>query len=132
MYFSTSLKANEMVMEKLIKVNCIHKYPDDQDLLEDVIVENKQAIEMCSIYRDILSGTMDAFASIISNNLNIVMKFLAAITIVISLPALITSAWGMNVPVPWGDKPWGFAIVTGICLAVALVAGIFMWRRKMF
>lgn len=131
-YFSTSLKANEMVMEKLIKVNYIHKYPEDQDLLEDVIVENKQAMEMCSIYRDILSGMMDAYASIISNNLNIVMKFLAAITIVISLPTLVASIWGMNVPVPWRDNPWGFAIVSGIAVVVALAAGIFMWRRKMF
>ncbi|MGI5878508.1 MAG: magnesium transporter CorA family protein [Christensenellales bacterium] len=131
-YFSTSLKANEMVLEKLIKVNFIQKYPDDQDLLEDVIIENKQAIEMCSIYRDILTGMMDAYASIISNNLSIVMKFLAAITIVISLPTLVTSAWGMNVRMPWGEHPWGFAIVSGLSAAIAIAAGIIMWRKKMF
>lgn len=131
-YFSTSLKANEMVLEKLIKVNFIQKYPDDQDLLEDVIIENKQAIEMCSIYRDILTGMMDAYASIISNNLSIVMKFLAAITIVISLPTLVTSAWGMNVRMPWGEHPWGFAIVSGLSVAIAIAAGLIMWRKKMF
>lgn len=131
-YFSTSLTANEMVLEKLIKVNYIPKYPDDQDLLEDVIIENKQAMEMCSIYRDILSSMMDAYASVISNNLNIVMKFLAAVTIIIELPTLITSAWGMNVPLPWSEHPAGFAIVSAIAVAVALVAGFLMWRRKMF
>ncbi|NLG37085.1 MAG: magnesium transporter CorA family protein [Clostridiales bacterium] len=131
-YFSTSLKSNEMVLERLIKVNFIQKYPEDQDLLEDVIVENKQAMEMCSIYRDILSGMMDAYASIISNNLNIVMKFLAAVTIVISLPTLVTSAWGMNVRMPWGEHPWGFAIVSGLSVAIAIAAGLIMWRKKMF
>ncbi|MCX7950355.1 MAG: magnesium transporter CorA family protein, partial [Clostridiales bacterium] len=81
-YFSTSLKANEITLEKMLKLEMINKYPEDQDVLEDVIIENKQAIEMANIYSNILSGTMDAFASIISNNLNIVMKFLASITIV--------------------------------------------------
>ncbi|MEG0585486.1 MAG: magnesium transporter CorA family protein, partial [Christensenellaceae bacterium] len=75
-FFSTSLKSNEIVLEKMLKSKVLKSYPDDMDLLEDVIIENKQAIEMCTIYRDILSGTMDAFASVISNNLNIVMKFL--------------------------------------------------------
>lgn len=110
-YFSTSLKGNEAVLEKLVKVNYVKKYHDDEELLDDVIVENKQAIEMCSIYRDILSGMMDAYASIISNNLSIVMKFLAAVTIVISLPTLVTSAWGMNLDVPWESNPWGLQLL---------------------
>lgn len=80
-YFTTSLRSNEVVLEKLLKVERIKQYPDDTDLLEDVIVENKQAIEMANIYSGILSGMMDAFASVISNNLNIVMKFLATVTI---------------------------------------------------
>ena len=96
-YFATSLKANEMVLEKMLKTNLIQRYPDDEDLLEDVIIENKQAIEMCTIYRDILSGTMDAFASVISNNLNIVMKFLTSVTIILAVPTLLASLWGMNV-----------------------------------
>ena len=131
-YFSTSLKGNEIVLEKLMKVNFIKKYHEDEELLDDVIIENKQAIEMCSIYRDILSGMMDAYASIISNNLSIVMKFLAAVTIVISLPTLITSAWGMNVNVPWGESPWGFIFVGTIAVGVTIVAVIWLWRRKMF
>ena len=131
-YFSTSLKGNEIVLEKLMKVNFIKKYHEDEELLDDVIIENKQAIEMCSIYRDILSGMMDAYASIISNNLSIVMKFLAAVTIVISLPTLITSAWGMNVNVPWGDSPWGFIFVGSIAIGITVLAVIWLWRRKMF
>ena len=81
-YFTTSLRSNEVVLEKLLRIDKIKKYPEDTDLLEDVIVENKQAMEMTSIYNGILSGTMDTFASVISNNLNIVMKFLATVTIV--------------------------------------------------
>ena len=131
-YFSTSLKGNEIVLEKLMKVNFIKKYHEDEELLDDVIIENKQAIEMCSIYRDILSGMMDAYASIISNNLSIVMKFLATITIVISLPTLITSAWGMNVNVPWGNSPWGFIFVSSIAVGVTVLAAIWLWRKKMF
>lgn len=131
-FFSTSLKSNEVVLEKILKGNLIKKYPDDTDLLEDVIIENKQAIEMCNIYRDILSGTMDAFASIISNNLNIVMKLLAAITIVMAIPTMFASFWGMNVPVPFGDNPLGFVIVLGISLAVAGVVALFLWKKKMF
>ena len=131
-YFTTSLKGNEIVLEKLVKVKYIKKYYDDEELLDDVIIENKQAIEMCSIYRDILSGMMDAYASIISNNLSIVMKFLAAVTIVISLPTLVTSAWGMNLDVPWERNPWGFAIVMGIALAITISAVVWLWRKKMF
>ena len=131
-YFTTSLKGNEAVLEKLVKVNYVKKYHDDEELLEDVIVENKQAIEMCSIYREILSGMMDAYASIISNNLSIVMKFLAAVTIVISLPTLVTSAWGMNVNLPWAGNPYGFVIVMSIALAIGLLSVIWLWRKKMF
>ena len=85
-YFTTSLRSNEIVLEKLLKVERIKQYPDDTDLLEDVIIENKQAIEMANIYSGILSGMTEAFASIVSNNLNIVMKFLATVTIVMSIP----------------------------------------------
>jgi magnesium transporter len=131
-YFSTSLKANETVLEKMLKFNVIKKYPDDMELLEDVIIENKQAIEMGNIYRDILSGTMDAFASVISNNLNIVMKLLASITIVLSIPTLLASLWGMNVPVPFTDDPNGFLWV--LVISVGVSAGVFyvLWRKKMF
>ena len=105
-YFTTSLKSNEIVMEKLLRGTYLKKYDEDEDILEDAIVENKQAIEMGTIYRDILGGTMDAYASVISNNLNIVMKFLASITIVLSIPTIVASLWGMNVKgLPFADSP---------------------------
>jgi magnesium transporter len=116
----------------MLKFNVIKKYPDDMELLEDVIIENKQAIEMGNIYRDILSGTMDAFASVISNNLNIVMKLLASITIVISIPTLIASLWGMNVPVPFIEHPYGFLIVILISAGVSIVAFLILLRKRMF
>lgn len=130
-FFSTSLKSNEVVLEKLTKTSIIKKYPEDTDLLEDVIIENKQAIEMAEIYRNILTGTMTTFASIISNNLNNVMKFLTAITIIIAVPTLIASFWGMNVPVPFGGTPWGFAIMMGLSLLFAGVTVFILWRRRM-
>lgn len=122
-YFSTSLKSNELVMEKLLRHEFIRKYEEDRELLEDTIIENKQAIEMAKIYSDILAGTMDAFASIISNNLNIVMKVLTSITIVMAIPTIIASFFGMNVPVPFADTPLAFLWIIlgsiGICLVVA-------------
>ena len=96
-YFSTSLKSNELTLEKILRGRIIKLYEEDQDLLEDVLIEIKQAIEMCNIYSGILSGTMDAFASIISNNLNIVMKILAAVTIVMAIPNIVFGFYGMNV-----------------------------------
>ena len=134
-YFTTSLRSNEVVLEKLLRIEKIKKYPEDTDLLEDVIVENKQAIEMANIYSGILSGTMDAFASVISNNLNIVMKFLATITIVMSIPTMVSSFYGMNVlssSMPFATNPYGFVIV--IVLSVILtcaVAWIFA-KRNLF
>ncbi len=131
-YFSTSLKGNEIVMEKLLRQQFIKAYPDDEDLLEDVIIENKQAIEMCQIYMDILSGTMDAFASVISNNLNIVMKLLTSITIVLTIPTIIGSLWGMNVKgIPFADNALGFWIVVGIALGMSIIGAIYMFRKKM-
>ncbi len=131
-YFSTSLKGNEMVLEKMLRMDMLRKYPDDGDLLDDVIIENKQAIEMCAIYRDIMSGTMDVYASIISNNLNIVMKVLTSLTVVLAVPTIFASLWGMNVDVPFERNPLGFWIVLGISLVASLAAFIVMWRKKMF
>ncbi|MEG2930270.1 MAG: magnesium transporter CorA family protein [Ruthenibacterium sp.] len=129
-YFSTSLKSNEIVLEKLLRMDFVKAYPDDTELLEDVIIENKQAIEMSNIYRDILSGTMDAFASVISNNLNIVMKLLAALTIILTVPTIIFGLWGTNVPVPWENSPFGFLIIIGIAVAFTGAAMLVMFRKK--
>lgn len=129
-YFTTSLKSNEAVLEKMMKIERIQKYQEDEELLEDVIVENKQAIEMANIYSGILSGTMDAFASVISNNLNIVMKFLATVTIVLSVPTLIASLWGMNFShIPLGNHPHGFFIVSLGGLIITAIT-VFVFKKK--
>ena len=127
-YIATSLRSSEVVMEKTLSGKIIKLYDEDEDILEDAIVENKQAIEMSKIYSDILSGTMDAYASIISNNLNSVMKFLASITIVLSLPTMIASFFGMNVGLPLTNNKFGFLII--IILSV-LISGItYFWLKK--
>lgn len=133
-FFSTSLKSNEMVLERLMRqTNILRQFPEDTDLLEDVIIENKQAIEMCAIYRDIMTGTMDTFASIISNNLNITMKVLTSLTAVLSIPTIIASLWGMNVGgIPFAQSPAGFWIVLGIAAVLAVISVLFMAKKKMF
>lgn len=134
-YFTTSLRSNEVVLEKLMKVEKIKKYPEDTDLLEDVIIENKQAIEMANIYSGILSGMMDAFASVISNNLNMVMKFLATVTIVMAIPTMIFSAYGMNVNtagMPFAGSPYGFLIVICISAFVSLVVALIFSKKNLF
>lgn len=132
-YFSTSLRSNEVVLEKLLRTEKVKKYPEDSELLEDVIIENKQAIEMANVYSGILSGMMDAFASVISNNLNIVMKLLATVTIVLSIPTMIASFYGMNFSnIPLGSNPYGFFIVTGATLIITMAVAIFFRKKNLF
>lgn len=132
-YFTTSLRSNEVVFEKMLKLDSIKHYPEDQDLLEDLIIENKQAIEMANIYSGILSGTMDAFASIISNNQNIVMKFLAAITIVLSIPTMIASFYGMNFDfIPGARSPLGFYLTVGAALILTFIIVLVFKKKKLF
>lgn len=130
-FFSTALKSNEAVLERLLRNEYLKSYPEDRELLEDVIIENKQAIEMANIYSSILSGTMDAFASIISNNVNIVMKFLASVTIVMAIPTMISSFYGMNVLIP-DLGPGAFWIIIGISLAISFTAAFILFKKKMF
>ena len=128
-FFSTSLKANQSVLEKLQRGRVIKLYEDDRELLEDVLIEVEQAIEMSNIYSNILSGTMDAFASIISNNLNIVMKVLTSITILMAIPTMVSSFYGMNVSgLPFAN--FG-AVVIIVVILTALVAMI-LFRKNMF
>ncbi|MDO4330177.1 MAG: magnesium transporter CorA family protein [Lachnospiraceae bacterium] len=135
LYFTTSLRSNEVVLEKLMKNEKIKKYPEDTELLEDVIIENKQAIEMANIYSGVLAGTMDVFASVISNNLNIVMKFLATVTIVMSIPTMVASFYGMNVnPVgmPFASHPYGFYIVLGFTAVLTLIVAWIFSKKNLF
>lgn len=132
-YFTTALKANELVLERLLRDSSIKRYPEDEELLEDVIIENKQAIEMANIYSGILSGTMDAYASIISNNQNIVMKTLTVFTIILSIPNIIFSAYGMNLErggMPFALQNSGFLIVVLIAIVVSGLFGLVLTGKK--
>lgn len=132
-YFMTSLKANDAVLEKLAKGIILPLYEGDLDLIEDAIIENKQAIEMAGIYRDILSSITDTYATIISNNLNIAMKFLAAATIVLSIPTMISSFLGMNVSLgPISDISSAFLIVVLLAVIVSLIVAILLKKKNMF
>lgn len=130
-YLTTSLKANELVMEKTMRGKTIKLYEEDEEILEDAIIENKQAIEMSQIYSNILATTMEASASIISNNLNTVMKILTSITIVIAIPTLIASFWGMNVPVPFQNNPFGFFITIIISVLLGVSASLLLKKSNM-
>lgn len=131
-YFTTSLKSNEVVLEKLRKHIGLRHYEEDQELLEDVIIENKQAMEMTYIYHNILRSTMSLFGSIIDNNLNQVMKFLAAVTIIVELPTMISGLYGMNVKMsamPFAQSSYGFAVITAFSVVVCLIA-VYILRKK--
>ncbi|MDF2594373.1 MAG: Mg2 transporter protein CorA family protein [Clostridia bacterium] len=131
-YFNTSLRANEIVLEKMMRMENIKQYQEDEDLLEDVIIENKQAIEMANIYSNILSSTMDAFSSVISNNLNVVMKTLTSITIVMAIPTMIGSFWGMNVRVPFQNYPYAFGLILVLSIVFTIILTLVMVTKKLF
>ena len=131
-YFSTSLKSNQFLIERLTKTNVFTQFEHDKELLEDTTEENKQAIEMTNIYSNILSGMMDAFASVISNNLNIVMKLLTSITLVLMLPTLVASIYGMNVTLPFQKSPHAFLITMAVSVALAIIGAIILWKKKLF
>jgi magnesium transporter len=128
-YFSSSLKGNEITIEKIMRGRVIKLYEEDQDLLEDVLIEIKQAIEMSNIHLNILSGTMDAFASVISNNLNMVMKVLASITLLISIPTVISSMYGMNVTGAPFPVFWFPVAISALCMGIAY---FFLRKKNMF
>ncbi|MBN1148124.1 MAG: magnesium transporter CorA family protein [Anaerolineales bacterium] len=128
-YFTTALKSNELMLERLQRSRLFTTYPEDEDLLEDVLTENKQAIEMTNIASNILSSMMDAFASIISNNLNSVMKFLASVTIVLSLPTMVASFFGMNVQLPFQGLNNAFLLTIAFSFLVSLSVAYVFWKQ---
>ena len=130
-YITTSLRSNELVMEKTLRGKILKMYEEDEDILEDAIIENRQAIEMSKTYSDILTSTMDAYSSIISNNLNGVMKVLTSLTILISVPTLIASIWGMNVELPFEANSYGFVILLGVSVMIAIATFIWLRRKDM-
>ena len=133
-YFATSLRANGVVLERLTRYKRLEQYPEDKELLGDVIVENKQAIEMTVIYRDIINGTRELMSSVIDNRLNNVMKILTSVTIVLAIPTLISGLYGMNVKtegMPFANSVWGFAIVCVITFVICIISLLILRRKKM-
>ena len=133
-YFATSLSANRIVLDRLTRYERIEQYPEDKELLDDVIVENKQAIEMTNIYRDIIHGARDLVSTILNNRLNNVMKFLTSITLVMAIPTIISGIYGMNVSGKWmplSDTPYGFYLICGMTLLICVFALLLLKRRKM-
>jgi len=131
-YFTTAIKSNEVLMERLQRMKLFTQYPEDEDLLEDVITENQQALGMTEVSNNILSSMMDAFASIISNNLNVVMKFLASMTIVLSIPTIVTSYFGMNVSIPGANIPVSYLGILGLCILLTAAVVILFLRKDWF
>ncbi|WP_101772890.1 magnesium transporter CorA family protein [Peptostreptococcus faecalis] len=131
-YFSTSLTANEATLDRLLKLSSIKHYDEDEGLLEDVIIENKQAQQMAKIYGDILSRIMDAFSAIISNNQNNVMTYLTIVTIVMAVPTIISGLFGMNVKdIPFAETPLGFWVVIGLTALISLMSAIYLIKKKL-
>lgn len=130
-YFSTSLKANEVTLEKILRGRIVTLYEEDHDLLEDVLIEVRQAIEMANIYSSIISGMMDAFASVISNNLNVIMKVLTSITILLTIPNIIFGFYGMNIRggLPLDQFWWVPLVVTAV---IGGIIAIILKKRDLF
>ncbi|MBI4928034.1 MAG: magnesium transporter CorA family protein [Anaerolineae bacterium] len=131
-YFNTGLKTNELMMERLQRWQIFKTFPDDEDLLEDVITENQQAIEMIGISSNILSSMMDAFTSMISNNVNEVMKFLTSVTVVMSIPTIVTSFFGMNVPLPFAENHFAPVFIIMIFVLIAAIVVLIFQKRDWF
>ena len=138
-YFNAAIRSNGAVLDKLMRIRnnqslapILKVYEEDEDLLEDVIIENKQARENLAVHLDHFARIADTFSSIISNSQNLVMKFLAAMTIIIAIPTVVSSFFGMNVPVPLADNPNGFLYVMILAFAISITSAYVLWRRDMF
>ncbi|MET0243872.1 MAG: magnesium transporter CorA family protein [Flavitalea sp.] len=131
-YFITALRSNELLLMKLARTHFLALNEEEKEFLDDLIVDNSQALEMANIYTNILSSTLDAFASIIANNQNEVLKRLSVITIVLTFPVLVASIYGMNVPIPYASSPYAFYIPVFLSLIISLVIGWFFLRKKLF
>jgi len=131
-YFVTALRSNELLLLKIARTNFLGLTEEEMEILDDLAVDMSQALEMANIYTNILSSTLDAFASIINNNMNNVLKRLTSITIILSLPALVTSIYGMNVPIPYAKSPYAFYIPLVLSLGISIVIGWYFMKKKWF
>ncbi len=133
LYFTTSIKGNNAVLEKLNKVSALTRYEEDEDLFEDVMIESKQAGEMADTYSGVINGMMDAYSSIISNNMNVIQKFIAIAAVVISIPSMVFDAYGMNIEgVPFENSAWAFPIIVVLALLASFLVYQYFSRKKMF
>ncbi len=130
-YFATSLRSNGVVIDRLTRYGKLKMYEEDQELLEDVVIENRQAIEMTGIYRDVINGTRELLSTVINNRLNNAMKYLASITIVMSIPTIISGLWGMNVFVPLSVHEHGFYLICAVTLLLCVISLYILHKRKM-
>lgn len=133
-YFATSLRANGVVLDRLTRYKRLEQYPEDKELLDDVIVENRQAIEMTTIYRDVINGTRELMSSILDNRLNNVMKYLTSITIVMAIPTVVSGLFGMNVNANWmpfANTPHGFLIICVLTLLICMVTMLVLRKKRM-
>ncbi|MVT08828.1 magnesium transporter CorA family protein [Chitinophaga tropicalis] len=131
-YFVTALRSNELLLMKIERTNFLGLNEDEKEFLHDLIVDTSQALEMANVYTNILSGTMDAFASIISNNLNLVMKRLTSITIVLTFPVLVASIYGMNVEIPFAHSPHAFYIPVILSIVISVIMSWYFMKKKWF
>lgn len=138
-YFTAALRSNIIVIETVFRMRTdpqlqelLHMYREDEDILENAIIENKRALATVETYSEILSSMMDAFSSVIANNLNHMMKFLASITILVSVPTMVSSFWSMSLVVPWQGTAAGFWIVVVLSLVASGLVGYVLWKRRMF
>lgn len=133
-YFATSLRANSMVLDRLTRYGRLQQFPEDRDLLEDVIIENRQAIEMTGIYRDVINGTRELLSTVINNRLNDVMKILTSVTLILAIPTIVSGIYGMNVDDQWmplAHVPHGFGIIILITLVISVLIAWLLHRKKM-
>lgn len=133
-YFATSLRANGTVLDRLTRYKRLEQYPDDMELLDDVIVEIRQAIEMTSIYRDDIKGTRELFSAVLDNRLNNTMKWLTSVTLIMAVPTVVSGLYGMNVNLegmPFAENPFGFGIVCGLILAICISAAWILHKKHM-
>jgi len=131
-FFSTSLRSNQLILERMSKYRGIAKVYENRELCEDVMQENKQAISMTKIYSIVLTTMMDAFGTVVSNNLNRVMRALTSVTIILIIPTLVASVYGMNVDLPFQNHPQAFWIVIIISFIFSICGIIFFWRKELF
>jgi len=131
-YFVTALRSNEILLLKMARTNFLGLNDEEKEFLDDLAVDMSQALEMANIYTNILSSTLDAFASIINNNMNNVLKRLTSITIILSLPALVTGIYGMNVPIPYSDSHYAFYIPILLSVGISIIISWYFMKKKWF